>query len=95
MINPTGDARQGILLRGGFSDVNQPPSADLLANVLKAFGVTVTVKNGTVTIDGNLVVKGNVDFMDGHVKHNEANIGDTHIHGGVDRGGATTDEPAN
>ncbi|EXL07420.1 phage baseplate assembly protein V [Brucella anthropi] len=95
MINPTGDARQGILLRGGFSDVNQPPSADLLANVLKAFGVTVTVKNGTVTIDGNLVVKGNVDFKDGHVKHNEANIGDTHIHGGVDRGGATTDEPAN
>ncbi len=44
MINPTGDARQGILLRGGFSDINRPPSADLLASVLKAFGVTVTVR---------------------------------------------------
>lgn len=95
MVNPNGDTRQGLLIRGGFSDANQPPSEDILANVLRAFGVSVTVKDGTVTIDGNLVVKGNVDFKDGHVKHNDVNIGDTHIHGGVERGRATTDEPAN
>lgn len=95
MINPTGDPRQGILLRGGFSDSNQPPSNDLLANVLKAFGVTVTIKDGTVHISGNFVVEGNVDFKNGHVKHNGKNIGDTHIHGGVVPGAAMTDVPAN
>lgn len=95
MVNPNGDTRQGLLIRGGFSDANQPPSEDMLANVLRAFGVSVTVKDGTVTIDGNLVVKGNVDFKDGHVKHNDANIGDTHIHGGVAPGRSNTDVPSN
>ncbi len=95
VINPTGDPRQGLLVRGGFSDENAPPSSDLLANVLRAFGVTATVKDGTVTIEGNLVVKGNVDFKDGHVKHNTADIGDTHVHSGIRRGGEETDPPSN
>ncbi|MCR5941105.1 baseplate assembly protein [Ochrobactrum sp. XJ1] len=95
MVNPNGDTRQGLLIRGGFSDANQPPSEDMLANVLRAFGVSVTVKDGTVTIEGNLVVNGDVNFNDGHVKHNEANIGDTHVHGGVAPGAADTDVPSN
>lgn len=95
MISPNGDPRQGLLIRGGFSDSNQPPSSDLLANVFKAFGVTATVKDGVVTIDGDFVVNGNVDFKGGHVRHNEADIGDTHAHGGVERGRQNTDPPSN
>ena len=33
MMNPNGDPRQGLLIRGGFSDANQSPSNDLLASV--------------------------------------------------------------
>ena len=95
MINPNGDPRQGLLIRGGFSDSNQPPSSDLLANVFKAFGITASVKDGVVTIDGNFVVNGNADFKGGHVRHNEADIGDTHVHSGVERGRASTDPPSN
>lgn len=95
MINPNGDARQGLLIRGGFSDSNQPPSTDLFANIFKAFGVAITIKDGVVSIDGDLIVNGNADFKNGHVKHNDANIGDTHIHGGVEPGRANTDVPSN
>lgn len=95
MINPNGDPRQGLLLRGGFSDANQPPSNDLLENVFRAFGVDATVKDGRLTIKGDLVVEGNVDFKGGHVKHNDANIGDTHVHSGIERGRNDTDPPSN
>ncbi|MFI3903766.1 baseplate assembly protein [Ochrobactrum sp. S1502_03] len=95
MINPNGDPRQGLLIRGGFSDANQPPSNDLLASVFRAFGVNATVKDGKITIQGDFVVEGNVDFKGGHVKHNGADIGDTHIHSGVERGRDNTDPPAN
>lgn len=63
--------------------------------MFKAFGITATVKDGVVTIDGNLVVNGNADFKGGHVRHNDADIGDTHVHSGVERGRASTDPPSN
>jgi hypothetical protein len=59
MINPGGDPRQGILLRGGFSDANPPPSQSLGENVFAFGGVTITVaEGGAVTIDapGTVVV---------------------------------------
>lgn len=105
VINPGGDPRQGVLFRAGFSAENAAPSTDLAANVLKAFGVTMTVKDGALTIEGNVVIKGDVDitgdqtvtgdvdFKDGHVEHNSKNIGDTHVHGGVEPGGSTTSTP--
>jgi phage baseplate assembly protein gpV len=95
VIHPSGDPRQGMMFRAGFSSLNQQPSSDLAANVLKAFGITATMKDGTLTIEGNLAVKGNVDFSDGHVKHNGTSIDDSHIHGGVMAGPAKTDVPAN
>ncbi len=59
VINPNGDARQGVLIRGGFSDANPAPSQSLNENVLSFGGVTVTIgSGGTVTIDapGKVVV---------------------------------------
>ena len=106
VLSPNGDIRQGVLLRGGFTDSNPAPSADLMANVLKGLGATVTLKDGTLTVDcglvkfivdveieGNLLVKGNVDFANGHVMHNGINIGDDHVHSGVIPGGADTEGP--
>lgn len=102
ILSPNGDMRQGVLLRSGFTEQNQPPSADLLANILKAFGITITMKDGTLTvegdvkiignveIEGDLKVTGNVDFYSGHVKHNDTNIGDDHVHGGIVKGADDT-----
>lgn len=92
VINPGGDPRQGVLLRGGFGG-NGPPSTDLAANVLKAFGVEISIKDGKVTLKGDLLVQGNVDFEGGHVRHNGTETGDTHKHGGITPGGAITDVP--
>jgi phage baseplate assembly protein gpV len=96
ILSPNGDLRQGVLLRSGFTDDNQPPSADLVANVFKAFGITVTMKDGKttfecdVTIKGNVEIEGNVDFRTGYVHHNDTNTGDDHVHGGVVKGAANT-----
>lgn len=102
VLSPNGDMRQGVLLRSGFTDNNQPPSEDLAANVLKAFGITITMKAGTVKvegdveiigdveIEGDLKVTGNVDFYGGHVQHEDTNIGADHVHAGVVPGAADT-----
>ncbi|MEP3049419.1 MAG: baseplate assembly protein [Roseibium sp.] len=105
VLHPNGDARQGFMLRGGFTDQNTQPSQDLSANVLDGLGLRISMKDGLLTIEGDvriqgdieiegdLKVTGNVDFADGHVRHNNTNIGDDHVHGGVVRGGANTDGP--
>lgn len=52
VINPGGDPRRGVLLRGGFSDANPPPSQSLDENKLQFGEVTITIgKSGAVTID--------------------------------------------
>ena len=52
VINPGGDPRRGVLLRGGFSDENPPPSQSLDENMFSFGGVTVSVnKDGDVRID--------------------------------------------
>ncbi|MEP4032689.1 baseplate assembly protein [Roseibium polysiphoniae] len=99
VMHPHGDQRQGVMFRAGFSGQTQPPSEDLAANILKAFGITLTMKDGKVTLEGDFEVKGNVrlvgdvDFEAGHVQHNGTNVGDTHVHSGVVPGGADTKEP--
>ena len=99
VVHPAGDMRQGVMFRAGFGGNNAAPSADLAANVLRAFGVTITMKDGRVTLEGDLTVKGDVevhghtDFHDGHVRHNGTAIDDTHRHGGVDPGNGITNVP--
>lgn len=98
MLNPGGDPRRGILMRGGYSNEHGSPNADMEANVFSDAGVTVTVAGGamvisaggvTVTVSGaGLAVEG------GAVTHNGQDIGDTHKHGGVVPGGSLTDVPA-
>lgn len=94
VMNPSGDARQGVVFRAGFSGQNPQPSEDLAMNIFKAFGLTASVKAGRLTIDGDLLVRGNGDFEGGYVRHNGTAIDDSHVHGGVERGGSKTDAPA-
>lgn len=69
VVNPGGDPRKGLVLRGGYSGDHPPPSADLAANVLTAFGARVTMADGTITIDGDLRVNGR------SVLNGECNLG--------------------
>lgn len=64
VMHPHGDMRQGVMFRGGFSEKNPQQSEDLEQNLYKALGVLLTVKDGVVTLEGDLVVKGNVDLGD-------------------------------
>ncbi|WP_282046307.1 baseplate assembly protein [Roseibium album] len=83
VISPNGDMRQGLLLRSGFTDANQPPSMDLLANVLKAFGITITMKDGVLTIDGNIKVNGDVEINgDVTIEGDFKVTGDVNFHDG-------------
>lgn len=87
VLNPSGDPRQGLLIRGGFSGVNPPISEDLSENKFQFGGVTITVASGKITIEGDLHVIGL------SLRHNDKEVGDTHLHGGVIPGNANTDVP--
>lgn len=98
-INPGGDPRQGMLVRGGYSDEHKSPNDDLEANIFEDGGVRISIKGGalvikaggvTITIsDAGLKVEG------GKVTHDGRNIGSSHIHGGVEKGSANTAPPSN
>lgn len=64
VLNPGGDPRQGILLRGGFSGKNPPPSQSLDENKLTFGGVSVTItKDGAVVIDAAAAVTVNAPVV--------------------------------
>ena len=52
-------------------------------------GVKVTVSGGNVTLES----AGTINFVCAGLQHNGVNVGDTHVHGGIEPGGADTDEP--
>ena len=88
VLNPVGDMRKGIIVRGGYSDAHASPNGDMAANVFKDAGVTVTIAGGKI------IVEGDVEFKGTSVKHNGKEIGDTHKHTDVMPGGALTGKPA-
>lgn len=93
VLAPNGDLRQGLLIRGGFGGDNQPPSEDLAANLFKMFGIELSVKDDTVVLKGNLKVKGNVDFEQGHLQHKGVNVGHDHKHEDVTTGSEQSGTP--
>lgn len=58
VMSPTGDPRQGIVIRGGYSDENKSPNDDMKANVFEDAGVRVEIAGGalTITAGGSTVV---------------------------------------
>ena len=58
VFHPSGDPRQGVLMRAGFGGDNRPPSEDLARNVLEAFGVRLEMAGGEmrVTVDRAVTV---------------------------------------
>lgn len=63
---------------------------------LSVGGSSIEILDGTVTITAaEIRLVGNVTIEGTGVRHNGANIGDSHIHGGVIPGAGTSGTPAN
>lgn len=87
VVNPSGDPRQGFLVRAGYSDDHPAPNQDMAANVFSDAGVTIRVAAGSLVIEAaGVAVKidgAGLSITGGRVEHNGKNIGSTHRHGGI------------
>lgn len=96
-LNPTGDPRQGFLLRGGYSDDHASPNDNMEANVFEDAGVRVEIKESQliITIGGvtHTISSGGLTTTGGRIEHEGRNIGEDHTHGGIVPGGANTAIP--
>lgn len=99
LISAGGDYGQGFAVPLSWNDNNQSPGKDASENV-------ITFGDATARMTGSMIelVVGGVKWqltsdgektLGGEVRHNDRNIGDSHIHGGVEPGGANTDVPSN
>jgi len=93
ILSPNGDLTQGLLLRGGFSDENAQPSEDLTANLLRAFGVELSIKDGQLTIKGKVKIEGDFEAVGSKFEHNGVNVGHDHKHEKVTAGGDISGKP--
>lgn len=50
VINPSGDPRQGVVFRGGYSDEHASPNNDMDANVFADAGVRLQIKGGVLHV---------------------------------------------
>lgn len=106
LLQPHGDARQGVAIGLGHSDQKKNPAKDAGNTVLhdkdgsriEAQGDTTIITAKTIKLvagDVTVTITGSgVEIKGGTVKHNGKDIGDTHKHGGVLKGGLQTDPPA-
>lgn len=97
VLQPAGDPRQGIIVRGGYSDGQPSPNDDMEANVFEDAGVRIGIAAGvlTITISGVTFRFSGSGFEQtgGEQIHDGKNVGSTHRHGGVISGGDVTDFP--
>lgn len=100
LLSPGGDPGRGMILPGGFSEQFAAPH-NQLGQSMRAIGAGTdlftaderVIEHQIITLRGTLRVEGAVEITGPSVTHNGTNIGDTHVHGGVERGGATTNRP--
>lgn len=97
MIAPSGETSQGFATALSFGAGNAPPSTAPDQHVvtfgavrldLDADGVTVTVGGVSLRVSA-----AGIAITGGQVTHDGVNIGSTHVHGGVVRGGSPTNGP--
>lgn len=99
-LSPGGHLGRGLILPGGYTEQFPQPhnklgesrrkvgdSMDTFSGSQRVIESQLIILRGTVRIEGPLEIEGS------SVTHNNVNIGDTHVHGGVERGGSDTDEP--
>lgn len=109
VASPGGDTAQGFVVASLASDGAPAPSADGAAFVVEIGDSTVTitaegvtlVSNGStieingdgVTITADVTINGALSVSGPTLVHNGTNVGDSHVHGGVEPGPSTTTGP--
>lgn len=53
VVNPSGDPRQGFMIRGGYSGDHKSPNDNMDANVFDDAGVRLEVKDGILHVSAN------------------------------------------
>ncbi|MBF6992726.1 phage baseplate assembly protein V [Cupriavidus sp. IK-TO18] len=100
-----GDLEQGRAHPFHWSDDNPSPSDSGDEHVMTFGSVTVTLTAGGLKLEvgGTVLEVGAgkigmladlIDTRGGALQHNDKNVGSTHVHGGVIKGGQHTEEPA-
>ena len=105
VINPSGDPRQGMMFRAGYSGPRPSPNDDMDANVFDDAGVRLTIKDGVLSIKASGGVKievggvtheitaDGITTAGGTIVHDDLDVGSTHKHRDVTPGGALTGLP--
>lgn len=97
VLNPSGDPRMGLIMRGGYSDEHASPNDNMDANVFDDAGVKVVVVDGALVISAGGTTfnfsSGGFVQNGGKQEHDGKNTGATHDHGGIIRGSANTNPP--
>ncbi|OAE43920.1 phage baseplate assembly protein V [Brucella intermedia] len=80
-----------------FGDARIELRGDELLLTVGGFSVSFKASGATFSVGGvtHEISASGLTTKGGKIEHNEKNIGSDHIHGGVERGGATTSGPAN
>jgi hypothetical protein len=78
VVNPTGDPRQGLIFRGGYSDQHGSPNENMDANVFADAGVRLEVVDGrlVVTAEGRVTVNAAQVDLGGEGGKKVARVGD-------------------
>ncbi len=97
MIAPSGETSQGFATSLAFGGGIASPSSAPDQHVIAFGDVSLTLTEGGIVVSAGgvsfRVSQSGVEITGGSVTHNGINIGSTHRHGGVDRGGSSTNGP--
>lgn len=92
-----GDLSDAVISASGFDDGDPRPhgAAGEFAATVGATSILWTADSATLTVGGAslVITAGAVDIISGALTHNGTNVGDSHVHGGVSTGPATTATP--
>lgn len=84
IVNPSGDMRQGVMFRAGYSGPRPSPNEDMDANVFEDAGVRISVASGALVIEAGGTTfnfSGDGFVQDGgRQEHNGKNVGSDHGH---------------
>jgi phage baseplate assembly protein gpV len=92
VVSESGDLTDGVIDFSTPSDANPRPASGADA-VITHGDARITIGDGKVEIVADVTIKGDVAIEGSSLTHNDRNVGSTHVHGGVERGGADTDPP--
>ncbi|WP_394689049.1 baseplate assembly protein [Hoeflea sp.] len=84
VVSPSGDMRQGVMFRAGYSGPRPSPNDDMNANVFEDAGVRVTLADGALVLAvGGVTFRfSGAGFVQdgGRQEHNGKNVGSDHGH---------------